>query len=126
MSPITTVSASAATGVAAAEATAAAPTQFVGRAAFAIDTASAGVVVRTVFIGEQGALLEMPAVFPDLGYALQQIDHLRQLVIERFSQAAQVGVQVIAAQNRATQAASAQAGPTAGADNAAEPAAASV
>ena len=70
----------------------------VGRAAFAVDTAPAGIVVRTVFVAEQGQVLEIPAVFPDLGYALQQIDQLRQLVIERFAQAAQVGVQVIAAQ----------------------------
>jgi hypothetical protein len=39
-------------------------------------------------------------VFPNLGYALDQIDHLKRLVIERFEQAAQVGVQVIAANNQ--------------------------
>ncbi len=46
--------------------------------------------------------MEMPAVFPDLTYALNQIDHLRQIVIERFAQAAQVGVQVIASQRVAS------------------------
>ena len=91
------------------------PTQLVGRAAFAVDTAPAGIVVRTVFVAEQGQVLEIPAVFPDLGYALQQIDQLRQLVIERFAQAAQVGVQVIAAQaqNRATPADAGQSEPAA-------------
>ena len=72
-----------------------------GRAVFAVDTSGAGIVVRTGFLSEQGQLLDMPAVFPDLSYALNQIDHLRQIVIDRFTQAAQVGVQVIAAQQQA-------------------------
>lgn len=73
------------------------PQQVVGRAVFAVDTSAAGIMVRTAFLSEQGQLIEMPAVFPDLGYALDQIEHLRRLVIERFAQAAQVGAQVIAA-----------------------------
>lgn len=77
-----------------------APTSLTGRAAFVVDTSAVGIVVRTAFVGESGQVLELPAVFPDLGYALQQIDHLRQIVIERFAQAAQVGVQVIAAQGQ--------------------------
>jgi hypothetical protein len=72
-----------------------------GRAVFVVDTSGAGIVVRTGFLSEQGQFLDMPAVFPDLSYALNQIDHLRQLVIGRFTQAAQVGVQVIAAQQQA-------------------------
>ena len=39
-----------------------------------------------------------PAVFPDVGYALQQIDELRQMVLDHFSRAAQVGAQVLAEQ----------------------------
>ncbi|MGL4860205.1 MAG: hypothetical protein ACRC5A_10820 [Enterobacteriaceae bacterium] len=70
-----------------------------GRSVFAIETTAAGVMVRTAFLGEQNELLEMPAVFPTLNYALNQIDELRRLVVECFAQAAQVGVQVIAAQN---------------------------
>ncbi len=73
-----------------------------GRAVFAVDTSAAGIVIRTAFLSEQGQLMEMPAVFPDLTYALNQIDHLRQIVIERFAQAAQVGVQVIASQRVAS------------------------
>lgn len=72
-----------------------------GRAVFAVDTSAAGIVVRTAFLAEQGQLIEMPAIFPDLSYALTQIDQLRQIVIDRFAQAAQVGVQVIAAQQGA-------------------------
>lgn len=68
-----------------------------GRAVFAVDTSAAGIVVSTAFLTEQGQVIDMPAVFPDLTYALNQIDHLRQIVLDRFSQAAQVGVQVIAA-----------------------------
>lgn len=68
-----------------------------GRAVFAVDTTAAGIAVRTAFLSEQGQVIDMPAVFPDLTYALNQIDHLRQIVLDRFSQAAQVGVQVIAA-----------------------------
>lgn len=103
-----------------AEAATAEPAQNItGRAVFVVDTAAAGIVVRTAFLGEQGQLIDMPAVFPDLGYALGQIDHLRQIVMERFSQAAQVGVQVIAA-NAAQQNASAAPAPQA--EPAAEPA----
>lgn len=68
-----------------------------GRSVFAVDTSAVGIVVQTLFLAEDGRMLEVPAVFPNLGYALDQIDQLRRLVIERFEQAAQVGVQVIAA-----------------------------
>lgn len=91
-----------------------APQNITGRAVFAVDTTAAGIVVRTAFLTEQGQVIDMPAVFPDLSYALNQIDHLRQIVLERFSQAAQVGVQVIAA-NAAQQAANTTSVSTSGA-----------
>jgi hypothetical protein len=69
-----------------------------GRAVFAIEMSGAGLVVKTAFLTEQNRVIEMPAVFPDLQYALAQIDSLRQIVIDRFAQAAQVGIQVMAAQ----------------------------
>ena len=72
-----------------------------GRSVFLVETVAAGVSVRTVFLTADQKLLEMPAVFPDLGYALDQIDDLRRIVIQHFSQAAQVGAQVIAAQSAA-------------------------
>jgi hypothetical protein len=69
-----------------------------GRAAFLVDMSKAGLVVRTAFVTEQNQAMDMPAVFPDLQYALAQIDSLRQIVIDRFAQAAQIGIQVMAAQ----------------------------
>jgi hypothetical protein len=38
----------------------------------------------------------MPAVFPTLQYALQQIDELRAHIINHFENAAQIGARVIA------------------------------
>jgi len=69
-----------------------------GRSAFALEMTSSGLSVRTVFITEQNQLMEMPAIFPDVHYALSQIDELRRMVMERFAQAAHIGAQVMAAQ----------------------------
>ena len=71
---------------------------------FQIQTAVAGVMVSTAFLTQDGQLDSLPAVFPNLGYALEQINALRQHVIEHFSQATQVGVQVIAANAAASEA----------------------
>ena len=75
-----------------------------GRAVFAIETTAAGVVVRTAFLTEDQRLLDMPAIFPDVVYALNVIDDLRRQVTQHFSKAAQVGAQVIANQARNQQA----------------------
>ena len=69
-----------------------------GRSVFMVETVAAGVAVRPAFLTEDGRLLDLPAVFPDLSYAMAQIDELRRLVGAHFAQAAQVGAQVIAAQ----------------------------
>lgn len=82
-----------------------APSQLRGRSAFWVETVAAGVAVRTVFMTDDQKLLEMPAVFPELSYALAQIDDLRRAVVQHFTQAAQVGAQVIAAQQAANPAA---------------------
>ena len=74
-----------------------------GRAVFAVETTAAGVVIRTAFLTQDNRLLDMPAVFPNMLYALNVIDDLRQQVIQHFSQAAQVGAQVIANQQRQQQ-----------------------
>lgn len=74
-----------------------------GRAVFAVETTAAGVVVRTAFLTEDKRLLDMPAIFPDLIYAMNVIDDLRRQVMQHFSQAAQVGAQVIANQTRSQQ-----------------------
>ena len=71
---------------------------------FQIQTTVAGVMVSTAFLTQDGQLDSLPAVFPNLGYALEQINALCQHVIEHFSQATQVGVQVIAANAAASEA----------------------
>lgn len=80
-----------------------------GRSVFAVETTAAGVVVRTAFLTEENRLLDMPAVFPNMMYAMNVIDDLRRQVMQHFSQAAQVGAQVIANQARAQQEQQAQA-----------------
>ena len=72
-----------------------------GRGVFVVETVPVGVAVRTAFLTEDGRLLESPTVFPDLMYALAQIDELKQLVTQRFAEAAQIGAQVIAQQIQA-------------------------
>ncbi len=78
-----------------------------GRSVFAVETTSEGIVVRTAFLADDQRVLAMPAMFPSLNYALQQIDELRQLVSQHFAVAAQVGAKVIAAQAQAEAAANA-------------------
>ncbi len=69
-----------------------------GRSVFLVETTASGIAVQTTFLTEDGQMLQMPAIFPNLDYALAQIDELRRLVSLHFAQAAQVGAQVIAAQ----------------------------
>lgn len=71
-----------------------------GRSVFIVETTKAGVAVQTSFMTEDGKLLQMPAIFPDVHYAIAQIDELRQLVMQHFTHAAQVGVQMIAVQGQ--------------------------
>jgi len=75
-----------------------------GRGVFVIETVPVGVSVRTAFLAEDGRLLDIPAVFPDMMYAMAQIDELKQLVAQRFAEAAQIGNQVIAQQIEANRA----------------------
>lgn len=58
-----------------------------GRAVFAVSRVDVGIAVHTAFLAEDGRLLQMPAVFPNLEYALQQIDEMRQMVIQQFAAA---------------------------------------
>jgi|GEM_PF-6237836 len=69
-----------------------------GRSVFLVQTTSAGVTVRTAWMSEDKSLREMPAVFPDVNYAVNLLDDLKQQVLKHFSQAAQVGAQAIATQ----------------------------
>lgn len=75
-----------------------------GRGVFVIETVPVGVSVRTAFLAEDGRLLDIPAVFPDMMYAFAQIDELKQMVAQRFAEAAQIGNQVIAQQIEANRA----------------------
>lgn len=72
-----------------------------GRSVFLVQTTAAGVTVRTAWMSEDKKLMDMPAVFPDVNYAINLIDDLKRQVLKHFSQAAQVGGQVIAQQKRA-------------------------
>lgn len=69
-----------------------------GRSVFLVQTTAAGVTVRTAWMSEDKKLMEMPAVFPDVNYAVNLIDDLKRQVLKHFSQAAQVGAQAIANQ----------------------------
>jgi len=68
-----------------------------GRSVFIIETTGKGILVQTSFETEDGRLLEMPAIFPNIEYALAQIDEMRLLVIRKFSQAACIGIESISA-----------------------------
>jgi hypothetical protein len=74
-----------------------------GRSIFIIETVAAGVAVQTALLTEDNNVHSMPAVFPSLQYALQQIDELRGHIINHFENAAQVGAKIIA-DNAAAQA----------------------
>ena len=80
---------------------AAATENITGRGVFVVETVPVGVAVRTAFLAEDGRLLESPTVFPDVHYAFAQIDELKQMVAQRFAEAAQIGAQVIAQQMQA-------------------------
>jgi hypothetical protein len=67
-----------------------------GRSIFIIETVAAGVGVQTALLTEDNNIHSMPAVFPTLQYALQQIDELRAHIINHFENAAQIGARMIA------------------------------
>jgi hypothetical protein len=66
--------------------------QIRGRSAFNVELTPAGVVVNTVFVAEDESVRPLPAVFPNLEYALNQIDALRNMVVGQFAQAAELGM----------------------------------
>ncbi len=67
-----------------------------GNCVFLIETVAAGIAVQTALLTEDKKIHVMPAVFPTLQYALQQIDELRSHIINHFANAAQIGARVIA------------------------------
>jgi hypothetical protein len=68
-----------------------------GRSVFIIETTGKGILVQTSFEAEDGRLLQMPAIFPNIEYALAQIDEMRRLVVSKFSEAASIGIESISA-----------------------------
>jgi hypothetical protein len=93
-----------------------------GRGAFIVEITAAGVAVASTVVTEDGRALAMPAIFPNLGYALSQIDEMRNLVIRHFEQASQIGAQVIAQQLAQQGAAAAATSAAAGDSEASDPA----
>lgn len=71
-----------------------------GRSAFNVELTPAGVVVSTVFVAEDETVRPLPAVFPNLEYALNQIDTLRSMVINQFNVAAELGMRSLQAQQQ--------------------------
>lgn len=76
--------------------------QVKGRSVFVVETTPAGIAVQTALLTDDGKVLQMPAIFPDVQYAFAQIDELKRLVSQHFSQAAKVGGQVLAQQNNSS------------------------
>ncbi len=70
--------------------------QVKGRSVFLVETTPAGVAIQTALLTDDGKLMNMPAIFPDVQYAFEQIDELKRLVSQHFSQAAQLGAQMMA------------------------------
>lgn len=70
-----------------------------GRSAFKVDLTPAGVVVNTVFVTDDDQVRPMPAVFPNLEYALSQLDALRGMVVNQFAQAAELGMKSLQARS---------------------------
>jgi hypothetical protein len=77
--------------------------QIRGRSAFNVELTPAGVVINTVFVGEDEQVRPLPAVFPNLEYALNQIDALRGMVVSQFAQAAELGMKSLQAQQAASE-----------------------
>jgi hypothetical protein len=65
--------------------------QIQGRSIFIVETTLNGIQVKTGFLAEDGRVLELPAIFPTQEYALSQIDELRKIVIQHFTQAQKDG-----------------------------------
>lgn len=79
-----------------------APPPLSGRSAFAVQTIAGGVSVRPIFMTDTQQLLQTDAaVFPNLPYALAQVDALRVAILEHFNRAAMIGSQVLAQQTQA-------------------------
>lgn len=79
------------------------PVSLTGRSVFVVQTAAEGVMVRSAFLTEDKRLVDMPAIFPELTYALNVVEDLKRQITEQFAQAARIGARVIAEQSLAQQ-----------------------
>ena len=70
-----------------------------GRSAFNVELTPAGVVINTVFVADDETVRPLPAVFPNLEYALNQIDTLRNMVVSQFATAAELGMKSLQEQS---------------------------
>lgn len=68
--------------------------QVKGRSVFVVETTPAGIAVQTALLTDGEKLVPMPAIFPDVEYAFNQIDALKRLVSQHFSEAARLGAQI--------------------------------
>lgn len=67
-----------------------------GQSAFHVELSPVGVIVRTVFIGEDASLHAAPlAMFDNIETAIHQLDELKRIVIRHFGEAAVAGFQVL-------------------------------
>lgn len=67
-----------------------------GQSAFHVELSPVGVVVRTVFVGENADLHVAPAaVFANVDMAIHQLDELKRLVLRQFGEAAFIGLQAL-------------------------------
>lgn len=70
-----------------------------GRSVFVVNNNALGIQVSpALLVNEKEVLPTQTVIFPNLEYALIQIDELRRLVVRQFEMAAQVGNQVLANQ----------------------------
>lgn len=74
-----------------------------GQSAFHVELSPVGVVVRTVFVGENADLHAAPAaVFANLEMAIHQLDELKRLVLRQFSEVASIGIHALQQAQQAT------------------------
>lgn len=67
-----------------------------GQSAFHVELSPVGVIVRTVFVGEDSSLHAAPlAVLDNIETAIHQLDELKRIVIRHFGEAAVTGFQAL-------------------------------
>ncbi|MBU3614376.1 hypothetical protein ICN46_05645 [Polynucleobacter sp. Latsch14-2] len=57
-----------------------------GQGLFIVHILENSVSVESAFLADDGNMLRMPAVFPNRGYALEQVDELRNIINRNFDE----------------------------------------